>query len=163
MKQKDIPNYRRKIGFVFQDFRLLMSRTVYENVAFAAEAVEMPSQEIKRRAPAVLEMVGLADKHNAFPHQLSGGQQQRVCVARAMVNNPIMIIADEPTGNLDPGTSYEIMNMFQAINSRGTTMVIATHDREMVDRLKKRVIGLERGRIVRDEERGTYHSAIQQL
>jgi cell division transport system ATP-binding protein len=101
----------------------------------------------------------LNDKHAAYPHQLSGGQQQRVCIARAMVNNPMMIIADEPTGNLDPETSLDIMNMFQAINSRGATMVIATHDREMVDRLKKRVVGLEHGRIVRDEERGTYHSA----
>jgi cell division transport system ATP-binding protein len=163
MKQREIPMFRRKIGFVFQDFRLLMSRTVYENVAFAAEAIEMPSQDVKRRVPAVLDMVGLSDKHTAYPHQLSGGQQQRVCIARAMVNNPMMIIADEPTGNLDPETSYDIMNMFQAINSRGTTMVIATHDREMVDRLKKRVVGLERGRIVRDEERGTYHSAYQQL
>jgi cell division transport system ATP-binding protein len=163
MKQRDIPIFRRKIGFVFQDFRLLMSRTVYENVAFAAEAIEMSSQDVKRRVPAVLEMVGLSDKHTAYPHQLSGGQQQRVCIARAMVNNPMMIIADEPTGNLDPETSFDIMNMFHAINSRGTTMVIATHDREMVDRLKKRVVALERGRIVRDEERGTYHSAYQQL
>jgi cell division transport system ATP-binding protein len=159
MRQRDIPVYRRKIGFVFQDFRLLVSRTVYENVAFAAEAVEMLPQEVRRRVPAMLEMVGLTDKQKSYPHQLSGGEQQRVCIARAMVNNPMMIIADEPTGDLDPEMSHDIMEMFQAINSRGTTMLIITHDKEMVDLLKKRVVRLDKGKIVRDEERGTYHSA----
>lgn len=156
MKQREIPYYRRKIGFIFQDFRLLMERTVYENVAFAMEAIEMPRNEVKERVPAVLEMVGLKDKLNSYPHQLSGGQQQRVCIARAVINNPFIIIADEPTGNLDPETSWEVMNILLAINKRGTTVITATHDRDMVNRMKKRVIALDNGRIVRDEERGEY-------
>lgn len=157
MKQKDIPYYRRRIGFVFQDFRLLMTRTVYENVAFAAEAVEMSASEVKQRVPLVLDMMGLGDKRNAYPHQLSGGQQQRLGIARAMVNNPTMIIADEPTGNLDPETSAEIMRIFQAINRRGTTVIIATHDKDMVNLMRKRVIALKEGRVVRDEKNGGYH------
>lgn len=157
MKQRDIPYYRRRIGFVFQDFRLLMTRTVYENVAFAAEAVEMSASEVKQRVPLVLDMMGLGDKRNAYPHQLSGGQQQRLGIARAMVNNPTMIIADEPTGNLDPETSAEIMRIFQAINRRGTTVIIATHDKDMVNLMRKRVIALKEGRVVRDEKNGGYH------
>jgi len=156
LRKREIPYYRRKIGFIFQDFRLLMDRTVYENVAFAMEAMEFPWNEVKEKVPAVLEMVGLQDKINAYPHQLSGGQQQRICIARAIVNNPLMIIADEPTGNLDPDTSWEVMNILQAINKRGTTVIVATHDRESVNRLQKRVIALANGRIVRDEERGGY-------
>lgn len=156
MKQREIPYYRRKIGFIFQDFRLLMERTVYENVAFAMEAIEMPRNEVKERVPAVLEMVGLKDKLTSYPHQLSGGQQQRVCIARAVINNPFIIIADEPTGNLDPETSWEVMNILLTINKRGTTVITATHDRDMVNRMKKRVIALDNGRIVRDEERGEY-------
>ncbi|HCP15159.1 MAG TPA: cell division ATP-binding protein FtsE [Peptococcaceae bacterium] len=156
MKQRDIPFYRRRIGFVFQDFRLLMTRTVYENVAFAAEAVEMTTTEVRQRVPLVLDMMGIADKRNAYPHQLSGGQQQRLGIARAMVNNPTMIIADEPTGNLDPETSAEIMRIFQAINRRGTTVLIATHDKDMVNLMRKRVIALKEGRIVRDERNGGY-------
>lgn len=156
MKQRDIPFYRRRIGFVFQDFRLLMTRTVYENVAFAAEAVEMSATEVRQRVPMVLDMMGIADKRNAYPHQLSGGQQQRLGIARAMVNNPTMIIADEPTGNLDPETSAEIMRIFQAINRRGTTVLIATHDKDMVNLMRKRVIALKEGRIVRDERNGGY-------
>lgn len=156
MKQRDIPFYRRRIGFVFQDFRLLMTRTVYENVAFAAEAVEMSAAEVRQRVPMVLDMMGIADKRNAYPHQLSGGQQQRLGIARAMVNNPTMIIADEPTGNLDPETSAEIMRIFQAINRRGTTVLIATHDKDMVNLMRKRVIALKEGRIVRDERNGGY-------
>lgn len=156
LREREIPYLRRKIGFIFQDFRLLMERTVYENVAFAMEAIEMPQSEVKERVPAVLEMVGLKDKLYAYPHQLSGGQQQRVCIARAVVNDPLIIIADEPTGNLDPETSWEIMNILLAINKRGTTIVTATHDREMVDRMKRRVIALNGGRLVRDEERGAY-------
>ncbi|MGI6144869.1 MAG: cell division ATP-binding protein FtsE [Clostridia bacterium] len=156
LRKREIPYYRRKIGFIFQDFRLLMDRTVYENVAFAMEAMEFPRNEVKEKVPAVLEMVGLQDKINAYPHQLSGGQQQRICIARAIVNNPLMIIADEPTGNLDPDTSWEVMNILQAINKRGTTVIVATHDRESVNRLQKRVIALANGRIVRDEERGGY-------
>ncbi|MFZ5752861.1 MAG: cell division ATP-binding protein FtsE [Bacillota bacterium] len=158
MKEREVPYFRRKIGFIFQDFRLLMERTVYENVAFAMEAIEAPSSEVRERVPAVLELVGLKDKLSAYPHQLSGGQQQRVCIARAIVNNPLLIIADEPTGNLDPDTSWEIMNLLLAINKRGTTIVTATHDKEMVDRIKRRVIALQNGRIVRDEERGGYQA-----
>jgi len=158
MRNREIPYVRRKIGFIFQDSRLLMDRTVYENVAFAMEALEMPRNHVKSRVPAVLEMVGLKDKIDSYPHQLSGGQQQRVCIARAVINDPLIIIADEPTGNLDPDTSWEIMSILSAINKRGTTIVTVTHDREMVDRMKRRVIALEKGRIVRDEERGGYHS-----
>ncbi|MHB8158234.1 MAG: cell division ATP-binding protein FtsE [Desulfocucumaceae bacterium] len=158
IKSGEIPLLRRKIGFIFQDFRLLMERTIYENVAFAMEAIEMPRNEVRERVPAVLEMVGLKDKINAYPHQLSGGQQQRVCIARAVVNDPRIIIADEPTGNLDPDTSWEIMNILLAINKRGTTIISATHDREMVDIMKRRVVALRDGYIVRDEERGGYES-----
>lgn len=157
MREREIPYFRRKIGFIFQDFRLLMERTVYENVAFAMEAIEMSRGEVKDRVPAVLEMVGLKDKLQAYPHQLSGGQQQRVCIARAVVNDPRIIIADEPTGNLDPDTSWEVMNILMAINKRGTTVVVATHDRDMVDRMKRRVVALSSGRIIRDEERGGYN------
>lgn len=128
MKEREIPHYRRKIGFIFQDFRLLMDRTVYENVAFAMEAVEMPRSEVKARVPAILDMVGLKDKLQSYPYELSGGQQQRVCIARAIVNTPRVIIADEPTGNLDPETSWEVMNLLSAINKRGTTVVVATHE-----------------------------------
>jgi cell division transport system ATP-binding protein len=156
MKQREIPYYRRNIGFVFQDFRLLMTRTIYENVAFAAEAVEMTRTQIRQRAPMVLEMMGLEEKRNAFPHQLSGGQQQRLGIARAMINNPTMIIADEPTGNLDPETSSEIMQIFQAINRRGTTVLIATHDKAMVDKLRQRVVQLRGGFVVRDQRNGGY-------
>ena len=160
MKQWEIPFYRRNIGFVFQDFRLLMTRTVYENVAFAAEAVELTRTQIKQRLPMILEMMGLESKRNAYPHQLSGGQQQRLGIARAMVNNPTMIIADEPTGNLDPETSSEIMQIFQAINRRGTTVLIATHDKAMVDKLRKRVIQLREGYIVRDEMNAGYSPVV---
>ncbi|PKM88346.1 MAG: cell division ATP-binding protein FtsE [Firmicutes bacterium HGW-Firmicutes-12] len=156
IKNREVPYIRRKIGFIFQDFRLLMERTVYENVAFAMEAIEMPRSEVRERVPAVLEMVGLKDKLNSYPTQLSGGQQQRVCIARAVVNDPLIIIADEPTGNLDPDTSRDIMNILLAINKRGTTIITATHDREMVDMMKRRVIALRDGTIVRDEERGCY-------
>jgi cell division transport system ATP-binding protein len=160
MKQHEIPFYRRKIGFVFQDFRLLMTRTVYENIAFAAEAGELSGAQIRQRLPMVLEMLGLEEKRNAYPHQLSGGQQQRLGIARAMVNNPAMIIADEPTGNLDPETSSEIMAIFQAINRRGTTVLIATHDKAMVDKLRKRVIQLRDGAVVRDEQSGGYSAVV---
>jgi cell division transport system ATP-binding protein len=156
LREREIPYYRRKIGFIFQDFRLLMERTVYENVAFAMEAIEIPKHEVKEQVPAILEMVGLEDKLNSYPHQLSGGQQQRVCIARAIVNNPFVVIADEPTGNLDPDTSWEVMNLLQAINKRGTTVITATHDRDIVNRMQKRVIALNGGRLVRDEERGEY-------
>ncbi len=156
LKQREIPLYRRNIGFVFQDFRLLMSRTVYENVAFAAEALEMTGAQVKQRVPMVLDMMKLGDKAKVFPYQLSGGQQQRLGIARAMVNNPAMIIADEPTGNLDPENSAVIMSIFDAINKRGTTVLVATHDKEMVNRMRKRVVALSEGRIVRDQQNGGY-------
>lgn len=156
LKEREIPYFRRKIGFIFQDFRLLTERTIYENVAFAMEAIEMSKSEVKERVPQVLEMVGLEDKMTAYPHQLSGGQQQRVCIARAIVNDPFILVADEPTGNLDPETSWDVMNLLLAINKRGTTVISATHDKDMVNLMKKRVIALSGGRIVRDEERGSY-------
>lgn len=156
MKEREIPHHRRKIGFIFQDFRLLMDRTVYENVAFAMEAVEISRSEVKARVPAVLDMVGLKDKLQSYPYQLSGGQQQRVCIARAIINTPRIVIADEPTGNLDPETSWEVMNLLMAINKRGTTVLVATHDHDVVDRMKRRVIALSDGKIVRDEQNGGY-------
>lgn len=156
LKRKDIPYYRRKIGVVFQDFRLIPNLNVYENVAFAMRVVEAPMREIRKKVPAVLSMVGLASKHKAFPHELSGGEQQRVSLARALVNNPALIIADEPTGNLDPDTSMEIMDILNDINRAGTTILMATHAKDIVDNMKKRVLALEKGKLVRDEQRGSY-------
>lgn len=156
MKNKEIPHFRRKIGIVFQDFRLLSDRTAYENVAFALEAMAIPPAEVRNRVPAILEMVGLADKLDAFPEELSGGEQQRVAIARAVVNNPNLLIADEPTGNLDLDTSLEIMKLLNDINKRGTTIIMATHDQEIVNRMRKRVIFLNKGQLVRDQEKGGY-------
>lgn len=150
-----IPHVRRKIGVVFQDFKLL-NMTAYENVAFALEAVETPRRKIKPRVEEVLELVGLHDRMHALPSQLSGGEQQRVAIARAIVNNPTFIIADEPTGNLDPENSWDIMYLLEEINSRGTTIVMATHNKEIVNTLRQRVIAIEQGVIVRDEEGGEY-------
>lgn len=160
MKLREVPHMRRKIGMVFQDFRLLPQKTAVENVAFALEIIGTSRKEIKRVVPQVLEQVGLKDKGKLLPSQMSGGEQQRVCIARAIVNNPLMIIADEPTGNLDPDTSWEIMNLFQDINKRGTTILMATHDSEIVNTLKKRVIALTGGTIVRDEESGVYRGEL---
>jgi cell division transport system ATP-binding protein len=156
LKERKVPLLRRSIGVVFQDFKLLPRLTVYENVAFALEVIGAPQRQIRRRVNDVLEWVGLADKAQMFPAQLSGGEQQRVAVARSLVNNPTVIIADEPTGNLDPDTSWGIMKLFQRINDRGTTVVMATHNKEIVNTMRKRVIAIEEGRIVRDERRGTY-------
>lgn len=156
LKRRNIPYYRRTIGTVFQDFRLLLNLTVYENVAFAMRVVESPPREIRRRVPMVLSMVGLSAKANSYPHQLSGGEQQRVALARALVNNPSLLIADEPTGNLDPDTAWGIMELLSDINNSGTTVVMATHAREIVDRMKKRVIALEKGVLARDQKRGVY-------
>ncbi|HHU79587.1 MAG: cell division ATP-binding protein FtsE [Caldicoprobacterales bacterium] len=156
MKRKDIPYYRRGIGVVFQDFRLLPHKTVYENVAFAMEIMEASKKEIRRQVPAVLNMVGLAPKANSFPGQLSGGEQQRTSLARALVNNPSILIADEPTGNLDTATAGEIMKIINMINHRGTTVLMATHAREIVDSMKKRVITLHKGAMVSDKEKGEY-------
>lgn len=156
LRRREIPAYRRSIGVVFQDFRLLENRCVYDNVAFAMQVVGARPRDIRWRVPEALEAVGLLDKARMKPQELSGGEQQRVCLARAIVNNPSLIIADEPTGNLDPKTSMEIMEHLKAINIRGATVIIATHDREIVNSLKKRVIALENGRIIRDEQRGEY-------
>lgn len=153
---REVVALRRKIGMVFQDFRLLARKTAFENVAFALEVIGVPRREILVRVPAVLKQVGLAGKADRFPSQLSGGEQQRVCVARAIVKNPVMILADEPTGNLDPDTSRGLMELFEQINRTGTTVIIATHAWDIVNEMKKRVIHLEKGRVVRDEEQGSY-------
>lgn len=156
LRRKEIPMLRRKIGVVFQNFRLLKDRTVFENVAFAQQVVERPMKEIRRQVPATLTMVGLADKYKQFPKELSGGEQQRVALARAIVNQPDIILADEPTGNLDPKNSLEIMRLLEEINQRGTTVVVVTHNKEIVNLMQKRVITLKKGRIVSDEEKGGY-------
>jgi cell division transport system ATP-binding protein len=156
MKPKEIPFYRRNMGVVFQDFRLLPDKTVYENVAFAMEIVEASRKEIRRQVPAVLSMVGLASKANHYPSQLSGGEQQRAALARALVNNPSILLADEPTGNLDSATASEIMKIINMINHRGTTVLMATHARDIVNSMKKRVITFHKGTIVSDKEKGEY-------
>ena len=156
LKRKEVPLLRRKIGVVFQDFRLLKDRTVFENVAFAQQVVERPMKEIRREVPAMLTMVGLADQYKQYPKQLSGGEQQRVAVARAIVNQPEVILADEPTGNLDYQNSLEIMQLLEEINRRGTTVVVVTHNREIVNLMQKRVIRLKKGKIVSDVEKGGY-------
>lgn len=156
MKKRQIPKVRRKIGVVFQNFRLLKDRTVYENVAFAQRVIETPTRYIRRQVPAMLTMVGLADRYKAFPRELSGGEQQRVALARALVNKPDIILADEPTGNLDPKNSWDIMNLLEDINSKGTTVVVVTHNKEIVNVMKKRVITLKKGVIVSDVQKGGY-------
>lgn len=156
LRPRQIPFLRRRIGVVFQDFKLLPNKTVFDNVAFALLVTEASRREIARRVPAVLEVVGLADKAGAYPHQLSGGEQQRVALARAIVNNPLLLIADEPTGNLDPRTALEIMGLLVEINRRGTTVLVATHAEHIVNTFRRRVIALRDGCIVRDEERGRY-------
>ncbi|NMD43029.1 MAG: cell division ATP-binding protein FtsE [Firmicutes bacterium] len=155
-----VPYLRRNIGMVFQDFRLLDERTAFDNIAFAMRVTGASTREIRRQVPYVLDLVGLPDKSGARVCDLSGGEQQRIGLARAIINRPAMIIADEPTGNLDPETSYEIMNILRTINIRGTTVLVATHNREIVDRLQKRVIHLERGRLTVDEEKGVYAGAL---
>lgn len=156
LRQRKIPYLRRNIGVVFQDYRLLPRLTAAENVAFAMEVIEAPKKTIRRRTLEVLELVGLKDKADAYPSQMSGGEQQRVAIARAIVNNPSVIIADEPTGNLDPDTSWDIMRLLEEINFRGTTIVMATHNKEIVNTMRKRVIAIEKGVIIRDEARGEY-------
>jgi cell division transport system ATP-binding protein len=156
MDRKSVPYLRRGLGIVFQDFRLLPNRTVYENVAFAMQITEALPKEIRRQVPMALALVGLSRKANVFPNQLSGGEQQRVALARALVNNPSLLIADEPTGNLDPETTWEIMKLLMEINHRGTTVVIATHEKSIVDTMKKRVIALDKGVLIRDQEKGSY-------
>ncbi len=156
MKQSQIPYLRRNLGIVFQDFRLLPNKTVYENVAFAMQVIEAPTRLIRRNVPTVLSLVGLSHKARAYPNQLSGGEQQRTALARAIVNNPPILIADEPTGNLDPDTAWEIMNLLEEINKRGTTVVVATHAKDMVDIMQKRVVALNHGVVVRDVKKGGY-------
>lgn len=156
LKQRKIPYVRRNIGVIFQDFKLLPQMTAYENIAFAMEVIEAPSRIIKKRTQEVLELVRLKDKGNAYPAQLSGGEQQRVAIARAIVNNPSVIVADEPTGNLDPDTSLGIMRLLEEINFRGATIVMATHNKDIVNNMRKRVIAIEDGLIVRDQLRGEY-------
>lgn len=156
MKKRTIPKYRRKIGCVFQDFRLLKDRNVYENVAFAQRVIVTPTREIKKNVPAMLSLVGLAEKYKSYPKELSGGEQQRVALARALVNSPDILLADEPTGNLDPKTSREIMKLLEEINARGTTVLVVTHDRDIVNTLKKRVIRMQKGIIVGDERESGY-------
>ena len=156
MRRADVPYLRRGLGVIFQDYRLLPDKTVFENVAFAMQVIEAPRRIMQRSVNAVLDIVGLREKWKSFPSQLSGGEQQRVAIARAIVNAPDILIADEPTGNLDPETSWDIMDIFKRINAAGTTIVMATHDKAIVDTMKKRVIAIEGGRIVRDEARGGY-------
>ena len=156
LPKKEIPYLRRGLGVIFQDFRLLEDKTVYENIAFAMQVIEAPRKIIQRTVDAVLDIVGLREKSKHFPAQLSGGEQQRVAIARAIVNDPKIVIADEPTGNLDPATTWDIMDIFLRINTAGTTIVMATHDRDIVNKLKKRVIEIENGKIIRDQVRGRY-------
>ena len=151
MSNRQVPILRRNIGIVFQDFRLLPKKTVYENVAFAMEIIHQPKSLIKKYVPQVLSMVGIASKANKYPDELSAGEQQRVAIARAIVNRPRILIADEPTGNLDPDTAWEIMQLLDQINKRGTTILMVTHAKDIVDKMGKRVIAIEKGRIVRDE------------
>lgn len=156
LPHRKIPKFRRNLGIVFQDFRLLKDRNVYENVAFAQRIIETPAKEIRRNVPSILATVGLAGKYKAKPKQLSGGEQQRVALARALVNKPSILLADEPTGNLDPKNSWEIMQLLEEINEAGTTVVVVTHNREIVNAMQKRVITMKKGVVVSDEEMGVY-------
>ena len=156
MPRRYVPKYRRTLGVVFQDFRLLKDRTVYENVAFAQRVIGAPSRTIRESVPRMLKLVGLSSKYKSYPHQLSGGEQQRVAIARALINDPAVLLADEPTGNLGPHNSMEIMRLLEEINRRGTTVVVVTHSREIVNAMHKRVITIDRGMIIGDEEEGGY-------
>ena len=152
LSNREIPMFRRKVGTVFQDFRLLPKKTVFENVSFAMEVLHKTQRQIRKQVPQILSLVGISDKAHKYPDELSAGEQQRVAIARAIVNNPAVLIADEPTGNLDPNTAWEIMDLLEQINLRGTTIVMVTHAKDIVDKMNKRVIAIEKGRIVRDEQ-----------
>ena len=156
MKHRRVAKYRRKLGVVFQDFRLLKDRNIYENIAFAQRVTETPTRIIKKKVPAALSLVGLAQKYKAFPKELSGGEQQRVAIARAIVNEPAILLADEPTGNLDPTNSWEIMKLLEEANDRGTTVLVVTHNQEIVNEMQKRVVTMKKGVIVSDEKKGGY-------
>ena len=156
MKHRHIAKYRRHLGVVFQDFRLLKDRNIYENIAFAQRVIETPTRILKQKVPAALSLVGLAQKYKAFPRELSGGEQQRVAIARAVVNEPAILLADEPTGNLDPTNAWEIMKLLEEANERGTTVLVVTHNHEIVAEMKKRVITMQKGVIVSDEKEGKY-------
>jgi len=158
LEPSQVPDLRRSIGVVFQDYQLLPQKTVWENVAFALQAIGARRQKIFREVPETLDLVGLGHKADSYPSELSGGEQQRVSIARAIVNNPAILLADEPTGNLDPQTSLDIVQLLNKINRKGTTVVVATHDQFIVDAMKKRVIGIEHGQIVRDEHQAAYHN-----
>ena len=157
IKKKQIPYLRRTLGVIFQDFRLIEKKTVYQNVAFAMRVIGAPEREIRKRVPYVLDLVGLGDKSSSYPDELSGGEQQRVAIARALINNPSMIIADEPTGNLDPGKSLEIMLLLEQINALGTTVLVVTHEADMVDRFHKRVVAINEGKIISDGMDGYFN------
>ena len=163
VKNRKIPYIRRNIGVVFQDFRLLPNKTVYENIAFAMEIIGAHPKEIRRNVPTVLSLVDLSTKAHCYPDELSGGEHQRVAISRAIVNNPPVLIADEPTGNLDPDTAWEIMKVLKDINKRGTTVLMATHAKDIVDVMRRRVIAIESGEIVRDEEKGVYENGISYI
>ncbi len=156
ISNRKIPILRRSIGVIFQDFRLLPNKTVYENVAFAMEIVEAKSRDIRRQVPMVLGLVGLSDKAKKYPNELSGGEMQRVSIARSIINNPSIVIADEPTGNLDPDTAWEIMRVLRHINQRGTTIIMATHAKDIVNVMEQRVIAIEKGSVIRDDKKGAY-------
>lgn len=156
LRQRQIAKYRRSIGVVFQNFRLLPDRNVYENVAFAQRVIETPTSITRRKVPAMLSAMGLSEKYKSLPSELSGGEQQRVALARALINNPLILLADEPTGNLDPKTSWEIMELLEEINRRGTTVIVVTHNQDIVNKMQKRVITLHQGSLVSDEQKGGY-------
>ena len=159
LKRRQSPRYRRNIGTVFQDFRRLKDRNVYENIAFAQRVIETPTRRIRKQVPAMLSLVGLAEKYKSYPKQLSGGEQQRVALARALVNGPAILLCDEPTGNLDPKNSWDIMQLLSEINERrGTTILVVTHNREIVDAMQKRVVTMNKGVIISDEQKGGYNN-----
>ena len=160
VRHRQIASFRREIGVVFQDFRLLPDRNVYDNIAFAQKVIEVPTKKIKKTVPSMLSLVGLAEKYKSFPNQLSGGEQQRVALARALINKPKILLADEPTGNLDPKNSWEIMRLLEEANERGTTVIVVTHNQEIVNAMKKRVIVMKRGVIVKDIQQGGYLDEI---